>query len=281
MHPRLSIIVPTHKRADILRECLHALARQTASAETEVIVVSDGPDAKTAALFEKQNWPMPVRYKTIAKSQQGCARNAGVAMAETDVVLFIGDDTFLEEHACERHIAAHKNHPSTAVLGFTTWDPACGITPVMHWLEKSGWQFGYPMIADYAHDFVPVEIQHRFTYTSHISMPKNIAACFPFREDVRLYGWEDIEWGTRLATAGVRLFYEPGARALHHHHLTMEGSLVRMHTLGKSVVHLKKIAPELDRVPTGFKLLKYRIAALLPTMDGKHRKAFLEGMAAK
>src|SRR5205823_1924992 len=99
---------------------------------------------------------------------------------------------------------------------------------VMRWLEKYGWQFGYPKSESYAHDFLPTDIQHRFTYTSHISLPTETAKRYPFLEDVSLYGWEDIEWGMRLRDAGIRLFYEPDARAFHHHPMTLEQSLKRM-----------------------------------------------------
>jgi hypothetical protein len=52
-----------------------------------------------------------------------------------------------------------------------------------------------------------------------------------------------------------------------------------METLGRSAVEIKKIVPGFDRVPTGWKLLAYRIAALFPTMAGRHRRAFLTGVS--
>jgi len=281
---KLSIIIPTHKRAEILAKCLAHIEQQSIAKDLEVIVVSDGHDAQTAQLFEK-TWKVPIKFSEIEKSQQGVARNAGVAQAIAPLCLFIGDDIFLAPDACEKHLASHALHPTPytprptphALLGFTTWDPAVGITPVMKWLEKSGWQFGYPMIAEYAGKQIPHELQYRFTYTSNISLPTEIAKKFLFRTDISLYGWEDIEWGIRLRDAGVPLFYEPGAKAVHHHKVTMEESLKRMEVLGKSAVLLKKNVPELDRVPTGWKLLAYKLSALLPTISGKHRKAFLRG----
>jgi hypothetical protein len=171
-------------------------------------------------------------------------------------------------------------HAKSAVLGFTTWDPTVGITPVMQWLEKTGWQFGYRAIAPYEHDFIPKKLQHRFTYTSNISLPTKIAKKIPFREDVSLYGWEDIEWGMRLKHAGIRLYYEPDARALHHHTITLEDSLKRMETLGKSLVTITNINPDLDRMPRGWKLLAYHLMALLPTMRGRHAKALLQGLSS-
>ncbi|MDD5055643.1 MAG: glycosyltransferase [Candidatus Peribacteraceae bacterium] len=322
MPPRLSIIIPTYRRPFTLLECLKRIEQQTVASEIEVIVVSDGHDDKTARLFVKQEvqaisdptsprlrgagqrsaisseWKVPARYFEISKSQQGVARNEGVKHAQGEYVLFIGDDTFLEPDACEKHLKAHHPHPAHsvrtpppaapqspgeglgegAVLGFTTWDPTVHITPVMRWLEKSGWQFGYPKISQYSGQMIPEKIQHQFTYTIHISLPLSVAQKLPFRTDVHLYGWEDIEWGMRLKKAGVRLFYEPNAKALHHHHLTLEDSLKRMEILGRSAVEFQKMIPGFDRVPTGWKLLAYKIAALFPSMAGRHRRAFLTGI---
>ena len=262
-----------------------------------MIVVNDGDDPQTAALFHRPKWNLNIRFIEIGKSHQGVARNEGVKEVNGKYVLFIGDDIFLDAGCCEKHLIAHEGYETrvtrhenddtgnskletrnVAVLGFTTWDPACGITPVMKWLESSGWQFGYPMIAKYAHQFLPPEVQHRFSYTSNISVPADVARAHPFLNNVHLYGWEDIEWGKRKKEAGIRVFYEPDAKALHHHHIELEDSLKRMETLGRSLVHLESIVPDLDMRPTGLKLLGYGWTAMLPTMTGKHRKAFLRGL---
>ncbi len=285
---RLSIIIPTYRRADILAQCLQHLEPQTIADQIEVIVVGDGHDDNTSALFEHSSWRIPVKFFEIPKRQQGVARNEGVQHATGEVVLFIGDDIFLAADACERHVcrggggqAVASGEGAVAVLGFTTWDSACGITPVMRWLETSGWQFGYPKLAPYAHGLIPRSMQHKFTYTSHISLPLAVAKKHPFRTDVHLYGWEDIEWGMRLRDAGVRLFYEPEAKALHHHHIELEDSLKRMEVLGRSAVELSKKVQGFDRVPRGWKLLAYRLLALLPTMTGRHRKAFVNQLKGR
>lgn len=259
--------------------CLEHLSRQTIASDLEVIVVSDGPDTDAERVVNEYNvlrTTYNVLFVSIPKSQQGSARNEGVKHATADRVLFIGDDIFLEPDACEQHLLPAIRYPLSAILGFTTWDPAVGITPVMTWLEKSGWQFGYPKIRKYAGTLLPKNIQHLFTYTSQISLPTDIAKVIPFRDDMHMYGWEDIEWGMRLAGAGVRLLYEPHAKALHHHRITMEDSLKRMETLGKSAKELAKKIENFDRLPKGWKLLAQKIHALFPTMGGRHRNAFLK-----
>ncbi|TSC80561.1 MAG: family 2 glycosyl transferase [Candidatus Peregrinibacteria bacterium Gr01-1014_25] len=299
--PALSVIIPTHRRAPILALCLERLARQTIADRLEVIVVSDGGDDETQVAVSEQRTanssarcPLPtVRFINIPPCHQGVARNRGVAEATAPYVLFIGDDILLERDACEIHVQAHDSygllamgsrqftaHSSqlTAILGHTAWDPAAGITPAMRWLDRTGWQFGYTRIAAYAHRALPQAIQHRFTYTSHISLPTEIARRFPFREDVSLYGWEDVEWGLRLRDAGIALLYEPNARALHHHRLSLEDSLKRMETIGRSAVAMARMDPAFDRAPRGWKRLAYRCISLFPTMRGRHAKAFMQGI---
>ncbi|OGJ56879.1 hypothetical protein A3H22_02690 [Candidatus Peribacteria bacterium RIFCSPLOWO2_12_FULL_55_15] len=280
--PKISIVIPTRGRAQILRRCLEHIEKQTIADQIEVIVVIDGDDPKSAEMLSSLRWSFPLVCFAIPKAQQGVARNRGVEKARGDIVLFIGDDIFLAPDACERHLLCHGkenfSQGDTAVLGHTAWDPAVGITPIMRWLEKTGWQFGYSQIAEHVGKFLPIEIQHRFTYTSHISLPRLTALQIQFHEDTLLYGWEDIEWGIRLRNAGVRLFYEPTAHAFHHHHLTLEDSLKRMETLGQSARIFAGLHPSFDRVPRGGKRLLYNVLALLPTLRGKHAKAFLKGL---
>ncbi len=298
MTPVLSVIIPTHKRAQTLAQCLRHLEAQTIANDIEVIVMNDVPDDKEFERTANDTWRIPIHFETLPPCQQGIARNRGVQKARASTVLFIGDDIFLKPDVCALHVSLHDrfaghagNHPAldrcpspnpsppiAAVLGSSRWDATVGITPVMEWLIQSGWQFGYPKIEQYAGMLLPTDIQHLFCYTAHISVPTEVAVRIPFREDVKLYGWEDIEWGMRLKDAGVRVYYEPQAIAEHHHRITMEQSLARMETIGTSAALLKRSVPEFDRVPHGWKRIAYEIFARFPTMAGKHRTAFLKGI---
>lgn len=300
--PSLSIIIPTYNRGEILAECLRRIEVQTVKEQLEVIVVSDGEPDKPTSQLAKNTYRVPVTFREIQKSQQGPARNRGVQEARGKYVLFIGDDMFLAPDCCEVHLRTHAQidndgssssprvtpqiinsslsiiHSFVAVLGNVTWDPSLEITPVMRWLDRTGWQFGFSFLTPHA--FVPAKSQHRFTYTSNISLPTEMARKTPFKEGIDLYGWEDIEWGMRLREMGARLFYEPDAKVLHHHHMTLENSLRRMETLGKSARKFDSLVPEMSIVPRGWKRLTYGLAALLPSMRGQHAKAFLRGLNA-
>ncbi|HVJ29625.1 MAG TPA: glycosyltransferase, partial [Gammaproteobacteria bacterium] len=76
MKPRVSVVVPTHGRPMLLSRCLEALAAQTLPrADYEVIVVSDGPDARTRSALDGS--ACAVRYLVLPRrSGPAAARNA-------------------------------------------------------------------------------------------------------------------------------------------------------------------------------------------------------------
>jgi glycosyltransferase involved in cell wall biosynthesis len=256
------------------------LERQSIASRIEAIVVSDGHDPATVAAVEGKEWTVPVSFREIPKSQQGTARNAGVREAKGETVLFINDDILLSPVACEAHLAAHAAHPGVAVLGRMDWDPGVGITPVMRWLEETGWQFGFGMLEPHAGQRVPENVQHKFTYASNLSLPTDIAKDAPFPEGLTEYGWEDIVFGMDLKKKGVGLVYEPNAHGLHCHRIDLADSLKRMRAIGRTAALFARRDAAFDRLPKGWKLHAYRALSMLPTMRGRHAKALLEGMNA-
>jgi len=278
MLPALSVVIPTHRRPAILSACLEHLERQSVADRIEAIVVSDGHDPATIDAVTKRTWKIPVTFREIPKAQQGAARNAGVKEAKGGIILFLGDDMLLVPGACKAHLAAHSGHAKIAALGKIEWDPTVGITPVMRWLDSTGWQFGFDKLARYAGQRVPEHLQHAFTYASNLSLPTDVARALPFPEGITEYGWEDVVFGMELKKKGVGLLYQPSAKALHRHRIELEDSLKRMRAIGTTAAIFAARDPAFDRIPRSWKLWAYRGLSLLPTMRGRHAKALLEGI---
>ncbi len=252
----ISVVIPTHNRAAVLAECLKRLLSQK-GVEFELIVVDDG---STDGTEEAVKGFESVRYVKQEKSQQGVARNLGVSLAKGEIVLFIGDDIWLEEGALAWHLRRHRENPATnvAVLGFSTWSPELAINDYMLFLEKSGWQFGYGFLKP---GFVEVKEPYKFFYTSNISLKKSLMEKEKFNENFKEYGWEDVELGYRLwKDRDLKMFYEPKAKGWHYHLLTEDDLGRKMRAVGRSAREFEKLHPELRVVPRGWKSLA--IAAL-------------------
>lgn len=91
--PLASVIVPTRNRAQVLRECLASLARQTLAVERfEVIVVDNGSSDDTAAVTRAFDGAL--RLKLLHESEPGLhlGRHAGARAAASDILMFCDDD---------------------------------------------------------------------------------------------------------------------------------------------------------------------------------------------
>lgn len=262
---KLSVIIPTHNRAEILKVCLEKLAAQQ-GVDFEVIVVDDGStdDTERVVAMTSDQFPMAncSRFEYIKQpaSHQGVARNRGVEAATGEIIVFIGDDIFTEPEFLMRHHDRHTEYPdeNVVVLGFTTWDPALHINNYMRFLEDSGWQFGYKFLQ-------PKMIGHaepyKFFYTSNLSIKKSFFEKEKFNEDFLFYGWEDIELGYRLwKYHDMKIYYCPSAIAYHHHEIPASDLPTRMRTVGKSAVHFQRLHPDAEVIPFGLKALILRVA---------------------
>jgi len=252
---KLSVIIPTHNRADILKTCLEKVIAQQ-GVDFEVIVVDDGSIDNTEHIVAMTNDQFPMtnlRYIKQKSSHQAVARNRGVKEATGEIIVFIGDDIFVEPEFLIKHHDVHKEYPeeNMAVLGFTTWDPNIEINAYMRFLEASGWQFGYKFLHP---KFIGRIDSYKFFYTSNISLKKSFFEKEWFDEDFAFYGWEDIELGYRLwSHHDMKIYYEPQAIAYHHHHIPESGLQKKMRNIGKSAVHFQGVQPDIHIIPMGIK----------------------------
>lgn len=97
MTVRLTIVVPTYTRPELLARCLAALAVQTLSpSEYEVVVADDAASDATreqVAAFAA-TVPVPVRYVPVTgRHGPAAARNVGWRAGRGDVLAFADDDT--------------------------------------------------------------------------------------------------------------------------------------------------------------------------------------------
>lgn len=258
MPVQLSVVIPTYNRADILKLCLERLLAQK-GVDFEVIVVDDGSTDDTEKMMGEAQGDI-VRYIRQTHFQQGVARNRGVAEAKGDIIVFIGDDILVQPEFLKTHWEAHQrmSAENVVVLGFTTWDPLIEINDYMKFLESSGWQFGYGFLRP---GFVERAGRYKFFYTSNLSMKKSFFEKEKFNESFRGYGWEDIELGYRLAkNQGMRLFYEPAARAFHHHVVPESDLPKKMQAVGRSARAFEELHPAVNVVPKGWKRFLIRLA---------------------
>ena len=237
---RLSVVIPTHNRASDLGECLRAIVPQLDFAQEEVLVADDSSTDGTRSVLA--HFPQ-VRVISVPGSGLGSsgARNAALREAAGTLVLFIDDDIVVTQDLVDKHISFHQQFPlvEDALGGPVLWDPRKRITRHMRWLETGGPLFAFDRIED--HGQVPPE----HFCTANVSVKRELLSRVSGPFDERLRRFTDVELGSRLDAAGMRLQHDSSAEVWHLRSDTPRTTADRMREVGRASVELDRVAPGL------------------------------------
>jgi glycosyltransferase involved in cell wall biosynthesis len=210
----VSVVIPTHNRCETLKKAISGYQAQSALQEiSEIIVVDDGSTDLTKAVVSQmaEQSAIAIRYFRQENKGPAAARNLGIRMAESPLILFTDDDIIPGRDLVAEHLNWHTTHPAetTAVLGFVTWSPDLDSTPFMEW-------YGSEVLFSFSKLRDQVAVDYRYFYTCNISLKRDfLCKSGTFDEDFKVAAFEDIELGFRLHSAGMRLLYNSQAIAYH------------------------------------------------------------------
>ncbi len=213
--PALSIVIPCHNRADLLRRCLATVMRHR-PANSEVLVVDDaspfGSATKTAGEFAG------VRAIQLSNRRGFCvAVNRGIAEARAPIVELLNDDTEVE-----------AGWADTALEGFK--DPTVvAVAPLV--LKLNGKQIAEIDSAGDAYHIGGFAQKRSHGVFLNANSPVRCSvfgasgsSAFYRAESLRLIGgfpesfgsyFEDVDVSFRLRRAGGEIVFEPRSRVWH------------------------------------------------------------------
>jgi len=239
---KLSIIIPTCNRKDILRKALEGYCSQSAQEEIlEILVVDDGSTDGTESAVAQSAGGSPFPIRCLRQDNRGLAsaRNHGIREARGEIVLFVDDDIIPSANLVSEHLAWQRKYPeaSVGVLGHVAWSPQVHPTPFMKWLGFAGPLFDY-------HDLSRgMQVDVGFCYFNNTSLKLQfMRENGTFDEDFRTYGYEDFELGYRLTKRGLRLLYNPDAVGYHYKYFSFADVCRRAQLMGaaKQVLRTKE-----------------------------------------
>ncbi len=245
--PRISVILPTKNRWNVLRRTLEAYARQTMSPEEfEVVITDDGSKDGTAGRLLALAPYLPFGLVLLQQPGGGPAgaRNRALAEARAPIVLMTGDDIVPSESLLIEHLRAHEENPapSLAILGRVKPPPGTTPSALRSFLDRTDYEFGYAALE------MGTPPDYRHFYTCNLSLKTSWLRSVggSFDEEFDMAAWEDIELGYRLSKAGLTLRYLPSALGIHHHPYSLETLAERMERAGEMAYLLVRKHPELD-----------------------------------
>jgi peptidoglycan/xylan/chitin deacetylase (PgdA/CDA1 family)/GT2 family glycosyltransferase len=135
---RFSIVIPTHQRRDLIVRNVGTLSLQELD-DFEVIVSVDGSSDGTAAALRALEVRFPLRVIEQAQRGAAVARNAGAAVAEGELLLFLDDDMAADPAMLTEHDRSHRDGAGL-VIGDVPLDPDSATTTIAavigRWAER-------------------------------------------------------------------------------------------------------------------------------------------------
>ena len=213
--PAVSVIIPAYESHATLRGCLSALEAQTFR-DFEVILVDSGPSGQGAAIAAQEfPWVRLVRPEQRMLPHQ--ARNLGVTLARSDLLVFTDPDIYAGPEWLARLVAAHQARGDVSV-GSVACHGDRWIDRGTHLAKFDLWLPGGMRR--------PVEIAP----TLNVLCPRAVFEAVGGFPGEYMVGDTIFSWN--VAAAGYRLTFEPKAVVSHHHMTTWRELLRERYTRG-------------------------------------------------
>lgn len=228
---RATIQLCTYNRAVLLERVLDACFEQRVDRnDYEVVLVNDGSKDETPAVIERARRRATCRFEVIDQQNSGLAagRNAGIARAQGERIIFIDDDVLPLPNFVEEHLLSHERAPQAIVRGGAINVESFDDLPPPVW-----------NITNYSANFF---------WTTNVSVPlATIREIGGFNTSFSEYGWEDIDVGLRLRFRGVRAVFNPQALVYHYKPRPRSGNVEKMiaqaRAQARTAVQLAQIHP--------------------------------------
>jgi GT2 family glycosyltransferase len=221
--PKVTIIIPTRDQVDLLRRCLQTLQNRTTYPNYEILVMdNDSHETQTLAyLFELEKQPGIRVLPYPGKFNFSAINNAGVAQAESELVLFLNNDIEIITPDWLDAMVEHFARPEVGAVGAKLLYPN-GT------LQHGGIITGIGGIAGHSHKYWPAD-ETGYGQRTHVvqNFSAVTGACLltrrtlfqdlgGFDADNLPVAFNDVDYCLRLREHGMLVVWTPYAELLHH-----------------------------------------------------------------
>lgn len=265
----ITVILCTYNRCEDLAGALQSVATsQVADSVTwEVLVVDNNSTDQTRDVVEDFSRRYPGRFRYHFEPQQGLshARNAGIANARGEVLVFTDDDVTVEPTWLQNLTAALLDSEWAGVAGRILPAQKFILPPWLSWND-----FGGVLCAHFDLGDQPSRLQ-RSPYGANMAFRKSMFEKYGgFRIDLGPSPGcqirnDDTEFGRRLLAAGEQLRYEPSAVVCHpvpQGRVTKEYLLSWWFDYGRAMIRERGERPDVCGVPRDYLAMISRAAEI-------------------
>jgi peptidoglycan/xylan/chitin deacetylase (PgdA/CDA1 family)/glycosyltransferase involved in cell wall biosynthesis len=239
--PRISVVLPTFQRRDLVLAAVLALGRQDFDRPFEVVVAVDGSTDGTWEDLRELTPAFPFTVVRQPNAGASAARNLGADHARGDVLLFLDDDMEADPRLLAEHDRFHDDG-ADAVLGHMPLHPMSVHTAISaavgEWAEERLVRLSQPGAELTLHDML----------TGQLSVSAEVFGALggfdlAFTRGGS-FGNEDVDFGHRLLRAGYDVRFNPRAVSHQRYVVTARQHLRQWRQAGQADVVFARKYPE-------------------------------------
>ncbi|MBL7725346.1 MAG: glycosyltransferase family 2 protein [Chitinophagaceae bacterium] len=202
---KISVIVPTHNRADALELTLKELAKQDFKEGWEVIVVNNNCTDNTDAVVAQQVFPVALKLVHEKKPGASAARNAGAKAAAGEYLIFIDNDILTKPDFLQRHYDNLEKYKGCWFVGHAENLPE---------LQKTAFgKFRKSLDGVVSGGLTKI----KGITGQNTSMPRShFVQLNGFDESFHVASGEDLELAMRAQQSGITIYFDPAITVLHN-----------------------------------------------------------------
>lgn len=221
----LSIVIPNYNTKKLLRKCLQSIeqeSKRVKEQEIEVIIVDNGSTDSSVDYLKRVADGKKIQIILLGENW-GFARavNQGIKKAKGKYILLLNSDTQVQKETLKEAVDFIQRHPHS-IVGLQLVNLDGSIQPSVYhfpsilgavkefWLgQKDSYQKYYPKSPH------PVKVDA--VTGAAMLIPKKIIKKIGLFDEKYFFYFEDLDYCRRAKKAGLKVYYLPSVKILHHH----------------------------------------------------------------
>jgi glycosyltransferase involved in cell wall biosynthesis len=205
---RVSVIVPTYNRADLLSQTIESILEQSYS-DVEIVVIDDGSVDRTDVVLA--GYDGRIKLKKQPNAGLSAARNEGLRLCSGEFIVFLDSDDLLLPGKIESQVGYLRTHESVDVVYSDGYIMKQDGT--LHPLDPFVVRFPPERWTDLAELLLS-----RNLFAVHTAMVRRHALPVDGPFDTELRALEDWDLWLRLALKGVTFSYQDEKTVVYRRH---------------------------------------------------------------
>ena len=225
--PKVSIIIPTKDRIDLLSVCINGLLHNTDYENVEILIIdNESQEEKTREYFDSLEKIEKIRIVSFpGEFNFSAINNFAVGKSSGEVVVLLNNDVEIIHKDWLTELVSHAMRPGIGAVGCRLYYPD-------DYVQHDGIIVGIGGVAGYAHPRMERSASGAFGRSSVICNYSAVTAAVlaikrstfnevsGFDEENLAVAFNDVDFCLRLGEAGYRNLYTPFAELYHHESVT-------------------------------------------------------------